>query len=737
MPSFPQIAKRFTPNLRFAAILLALLFVLFGPAIWQGKVLRLGDVPDQFLPWRKFVAQELSEGRIPLWNRFSFCGAPFLANLQSTVLYPIDRFLDLFFDPARALMVGVALHLFFGGAFLYALARKWGACHTGATVAALGYAFGGFHAIHLWGGNLLTVTSSIYLPVHLLIVHLLSERAGSGRPLSPLAAMGAILVALQVTSGHAQMTFYNAFFVAIYTVGLVFRMGRGRFRFLISLVGMGIVGALLAAPQILPTLEYARFSSRQGNLPFDPATEFSFGWEFLLSFFVPEYLGTRADLNTAMAKDTYWGDWKNWSGVYLGILPAFGMIYLIVTQSGRWRLKLLLGLGGALALIALILSLGRNTPVYWFVHHYLPPFGKFRAPSKFLPGLIVPLAAIGASGVSLWMDDIRRRGAGDGKDRLKRNASICLAFGVLSLAAQSILVAVDRSGAVPVIVAREILRSIGFLGLAIGGLGLLQTGSRSAIASAWFLFLVAAADIGLYVHKYLPMANPDQITQLPSALIGKHRKGGERVLLSPEVPHANACLPLGIPNAGGYDPFQVRYYVEEFERIGYLDPKTVPDAWSPPPSRAAELGASFVISGNLLNLPGLTPLDKAPPWFLYRVENPAPLVEFVAEEGAPAALKWRWDGNDLEVEGEAPTDGAVVIRQTFAPGWMAESPGGERREIELLEPFWQKVPIPKGQVRLRLVYSPLSWRYGLVLFPFGLCGLAALAALGKIRKTHA
>src|SRR3990172_6942158 len=73
----------------------------------------------KLLPWRTFVAQELSQGRIPLWNRFSFCGAPFLANLQSAVLYPIDRIVDLFLDPPRALMAGVAIHLFLGGAFLF------------------------------------------------------------------------------------------------------------------------------------------------------------------------------------------------------------------------------------------------------------------------------------------------------------------------------------------------------------------------------------------------------------------------------------------------------------------------------------------------------------------------------------------------------------------------------------------------------------------------------------------
>jgi hypothetical protein len=275
------------------------------------------------------------------------------------------------------------------------------------------------------------------------------------------------------------------------------------------------------------------------------------------------------------------------------------------------------------------------------------------------------------------------------------------------------------------------------LGIALGALGTIQTTSKSASVSAWVLFLIAAADMGLYVHKYLPMAAPEQITRFPSALIEKHRREGERVSLSPEVPNANDCLPLGIPSTGGYDPFQVRYYAEYFEQIGYLDPETVPDAWSPPPSKAGELSASLVVSGNLLNLPGLAPLDKEPPWFLYRVESPLPRVEFVPSEGDSLPMNWTWEGSHLLIDGEAPTEGTLVVRETYTPGWMAESPDGERRPVDLFPPFWQKIIIPQGAIRLRLVYSPLSWRYGLVSFPFGLLGLLALASVGRKRKTHA
>ncbi len=302
------------------------LAILFAPVLLRGETFALGDVPDQFLPWRVFTSEEISEGRIPLWNPYTFCGSPFLANMQSAVLYPIDRAVDLFFQPEQGIGIGMILHLFLGGSFLYLLARSFGTSELPSGIAAIGYALGGFHAIHFLGGNLLTITSSIYLPGHLWVVHTLRKRveAGKGVGLSPLA--GILLAVLQVLSGHAQMTFYNALFVGLFFLANLITMKKGRIKFISFLIGSALCAALLAAPQILPTLEYSQHSSRTELLPFLPATEFSFGWEFLPSFFLPEYLGTRADMYTPLRADTYWGDWKNWSAVYIGLLPAFGFL---------------------------------------------------------------------------------------------------------------------------------------------------------------------------------------------------------------------------------------------------------------------------------------------------------------------------------------------------------------------------------------------------------------------------
>jgi hypothetical protein len=68
----------------------------------------LYDQIMQFYPWRDLSVQEIKAGRVPLWNPFSFCGSPLLANGQSGVFFPLN-FLNFLFDPGTAsLLIAIA-----------------------------------------------------------------------------------------------------------------------------------------------------------------------------------------------------------------------------------------------------------------------------------------------------------------------------------------------------------------------------------------------------------------------------------------------------------------------------------------------------------------------------------------------------------------------------------------------------------------------------------------------------
>lgn len=732
-------------------MLLALVLgVVYPDLAILGRVIALGDVPDQFLPWREFVSAEFHQGTIPLWNRFAWCGAPFLANMQSAVLYPVDRLFDLVLSPGHAQSLGLVFHLWLGGMLLFALCRHLGANRTGALVAAIGYSLDGFHAIHLLGGNLLTVTSSIFLPGHLLVASCLIQRVSRSQPTGWVPCCGVLLWSLQILSGHAQMTFYNGVFTLVFlTFGLIFRDTSTSSR--TELTGrvvlwfscMAGITFLLVAPQILPTLEYRGFCARQGTLPLDAATEFSLGWEVLLSFLLPEYLGTRATRFAASGKDTFWGDWKNWSAVYLGIFTIFGLAGLL-SPGGRSKVpmgavKALCGL----ALVALFLALGRNNPLFHLIHQ-LPLFGQFRAPSKFIPGLVVPLAVIGSLGLSAILDFLNKP---EPSSHLRAWGQWYLigagVAGILLISLPAVWVPNIPAELVEHDLLRGLVLVLGFTGLAwlltIQPFHLKGTKGRHLLGGS--LILLCALDMGFYARKYVISAPSEALNYLPEALIQKHLQAGQRVLTTPEFTGVDQSTPKRIPIPGGYDPLQVGLYIDTFRQEGIIAQDAVVDFWTPPLDWAGRLGAALVVSRQLLKHRSLTPLDREEGWLLYRVKDPAPFVEFIPKEPVPdlttgATLQSDWKEHDLHVRGIVPCEGRIAIRQVYTPGWRCFSKHKERLPIEVEDPFWQKVQVSGGEIDLVLSYQPEAWRWGLRLFPIGLLGLIGMAFLAmKSRKS--
>ena len=74
----------------------------------------LWDSMAQYYPWRAFAHRSFAAGALPLWNPHSLCGAPFLANFQSALFYPLNLPFWLF-DPARVFGWMALFHLVLAG----------------------------------------------------------------------------------------------------------------------------------------------------------------------------------------------------------------------------------------------------------------------------------------------------------------------------------------------------------------------------------------------------------------------------------------------------------------------------------------------------------------------------------------------------------------------------------------------------------------------------------------------
>src|SRR6185436_8509885 len=129
----------------FAVGLLSILILLFfWKMAFTNLILARGDTFLYFYPYWQYRAQTLLGGHLPLWNPYLFMGAPFLANSQAGVLYPLNWLL-VFFSALVAVKISILLHLLIAAVGTNFFARRaLGQSMLGALLSALLFSLGGY-----------------------------------------------------------------------------------------------------------------------------------------------------------------------------------------------------------------------------------------------------------------------------------------------------------------------------------------------------------------------------------------------------------------------------------------------------------------------------------------------------------------------------------------------------------------------------------------------------------------
>jgi hypothetical protein len=98
-------------DLLAVAFLWSLVIALYWRIALAGRVLAGGDVFTYFYPYWAEATRAAQAGRLPLWNPYLFMGAPFLANSQVGVFYPLNWPLWLLLPAHRSVHLTIVLHL--------------------------------------------------------------------------------------------------------------------------------------------------------------------------------------------------------------------------------------------------------------------------------------------------------------------------------------------------------------------------------------------------------------------------------------------------------------------------------------------------------------------------------------------------------------------------------------------------------------------------------------------------
>jgi hypothetical protein len=261
----------------FAAGVVATHFVLFAPSLVGAKVLlplddlafkdvylpkippyervvarhpALSDQVFQFEMQRRFAAEEIRAGRVPLWDPHHYCGAPFVVPYFSPYNVPYYAFPHYVTLAWTHVLVGLVAA---GGAYVF-FRRVLGVGFWPAVIAAWCYPLTGF--FQLWLGFYLSYTASFF-PWLLVAVDAAVRRPGGwGGP--ALAAATAALLVSGAADLAGQALLASGLF-ALWRMGqryAVERDARATVRAALALTGGWALGFLLAAPYLLPLLEY-------------------------------------------------------------------------------------------------------------------------------------------------------------------------------------------------------------------------------------------------------------------------------------------------------------------------------------------------------------------------------------------------------------------------------------------------------------------------------------------------
>ena len=424
-------------DLRFADLPFAIchlsfvLFLLWRP-LFAGQSFFWGTPLLQFVPWQRMAATMWRAGYVPLWNPLAGCGAPLAANYQVAAFYPLNL-LYLLLPAEVALSWTTALHLALAGWGMYCWGRAVGLERFPATIGAFALSGSGFLVARVALFPSMAFTFP-WLAIWLWRAEILVQ----GRRLRDGLWLG-LALGLGLLAGHAQTAFYGVLLLVAY---LVFRVvqGAGRTRdsaggytggiggsggeeqgsslpgtslpiyqgagsktcslFIVSL----LIGLSLGAVQLLPTAELMLQSRRSAGVGYDFAMTYSMWPWRLITLAAPDFFGNPA-------QGDYWGYATYWEdAAYVGVLPLLLAVQAVLgkrRREGRTVVRPEQGVGlvrfwAVCALVALVLALGKNTPVFPFLFRHVPGFNLFQAPARWLAVTTVALAALAALGAQGW-----------------------------------------------------------------------------------------------------------------------------------------------------------------------------------------------------------------------------------------------------------------------------------------------------------------------------------------------
>jgi hypothetical protein len=668
------------------------------------------DISITHYPNVLFLRDSIFRGHtIPLWSPTILSGYPFDADPLSGLWYP-PGWLALVLPLPMAFNISIFLHLLWMGIGMYLLLRAEDLPEFSALLGAivsitLPKLFAHYGAGHLsllyaiaWTPWLLYISRRYYQSTQL------SKRPVWCRVLEQPALVWAMVLLADVrwAAFAGLLWWYYLLFHKIVEGG-----GNLKLRYMGSLMLQTILGALLAAPLLIPVVEYANLSTRASMSAADIAT-FSLPPAKILGLFFPDFAG--------------FYEWV----IYCGAL----VILLLIVGFARSKQSTATRCWLGVALFSLIFALGSNIPFFSLIAE-IPGFNLLRVPSRMVFITGISLAALAAHQLQ-WLF------SGLITVEIRRSRMILaslITFVLLLTAAVWIITRKPPYGFI-----------WGSAFIMIGAIWLMLLMQNRLAIKSWQLGVLAlclldlwGVDLSLFTTRPVAtvLAESEQVASYLS------KEPGDFRVYSPSysLPQQTSAF-YGLEMASGVDPLQLQSYADFMEassgvqQNGYsvvlpplIDESTIAnDIPAPDTKLLGLLNVGYILSAYPLQADGLDHLSTFDKMILYknRYMMPRAWVE-LGDEIHPAEVLTR-EPNIIRLKASGP--GMLSLAEISYPGWnvwVDDRPAAIKETAGLL----RSVQLGIGTHEIVFRYIPYALLYGVGLM---VLGVVLIIVIGRGRS---
>jgi len=619
------------------------------------------DVPEQYWPDLTYLCRSLHHGDLPYWNPYDRGGYPYYADPQSGAYHPLNWGICAMAGASPGLgwaELRVVLGFLFAGLFGLLWLRRLGVSWTAATLGAVVIECAPFMR-HNWELNLTLALG--FLPMVLWAL----ERALQHRTARD-AALLAIAEGLLVWTGSPPVIYFAGTFTAIYAAARVVSLVRANPSVRTSLARtLGLATLLVvgfSAVVLVPGLTLAGYSVQAGR-----------SYESIADGGL-DGIGVTALL---------WP--RDGNHLYVGII-ALLLAPLAFLKSerplpARWAL---LGCGVA----AVLLSMGDHGPLFGVAFDLVPGVHLFRLPHRYEAWLGPVFGALAAGGLDAALRIVAARWPKSDRP------PITVAIGV----ALAVLLVLDVTRRMP---DDRHTRAAPTPGNAADVARVMPRASIPGYRVMDEFGISCRAGTRLGIREFRGYQDPLSLHAFERAIASLR-----------EHPHLA-------------EQFNVRYALTGPHFIHGWDRHFLP-----PPEELLALDGAIDRGEGVIELSNAMPMaywvPSASVEYAGRREDalvrtialaPARIAVLEGDESRcdttrdadrstdASARVVAFESDAMRIDVQAPSDGMLVVNETWYPGWVAEV-DGESVEVVRANGLVRALPVPGGDHRVELRFEP-------------------------------